>query len=325
MINGQLFPRIVLLFVLILTACREQQIQGPLIAATATATPLSTPLPAVATAVPPGVPDNPIKMIIHPFGARITPTQIENLQDALAVDSDLVVEVQVVDRYAEALAALCDSSPTNITVAWLDGISYHSALSQNCGEAVLQIERGTRPAKTGDTLQVISGRGVGISQIGSIPGRIFCRLGLDDYYSWLVPSIIMRANGIDPGSDLADVVDYATQREMINAVIDGDCDAAGIVNEEYEDLSGTIRDELNLIETAPPFPYAVLVYPISLPLGERIRLDNALLALDRDDDASDTLRPFLGQDGLTRTDDEALEEFRDFLDRTGYDFAQLGD
>jgi ABC-type phosphate/phosphonate transport system substrate-binding protein len=263
-------------------------------------------------------------MVIHPFGSRITPTQIEAFQDALAMDSDLVVEVTVVDRHAEALAALCDSSPTNVTVAWLDGITYQAALAQNCGHAVMQVERGTRPAVTGDAGQIVSARGTGISQIGSLPGRTFCRLGLDDYYSWLVPSLAMRANGIDPGSDLEAVLDFGTQREMIAAVTEGECDAAGISDEDYNDLSGTIRDELNLIETTPPFPFAVLVYPLSLPLGERIRLDNALLAMDINDEGSEAMRPFLGQDGLTRVDETTFEDFMAFLQDTGYDFAQLG-
>ncbi len=324
MITGQRVSRFLLLILLALTACREEQVQGPLIASTATATPLSTALPSVATAVPPGIADNPIRMVIHPFGGRITPTQIENFQEALALDSDLVVEIIVVDRFAEALAALCDSSPTNVTVAWLDGITYHSALAQNCGEAVMQVERGGRQAQTGDAAQIVSGRSVGVSQLRSLAGRTFCRLGLDDYYSWLVPTLIMRANGIDAARDLDAIQDFGTQREMINAVIDGECDAAGIAETEFEDLSGTIRDELNLIETTPPFPYAVLVYPLSLPLGERIRLDAALLALDRDPDGSDAMRPFLGQDGLTRADDESFENFREFLETTGYDFAQLG-
>jgi ABC-type phosphate/phosphonate transport system substrate-binding protein len=135
---------------------------------------------------------------------------------------------------------------------------------------------------------------------------------------------MMRANGIEPGSDLGEVLDFGTQREMINAVVEGDCDAAGISEADYDGLSGTIRDELSLIETTPPFPYAVLVYPLSLPLGERIRLDNALLAVDIDPDGSAAMRPFLGQDGLTRADDDAFEIFRDYLDTTGYDFAQLG-
>jgi phosphonate transport system substrate-binding protein len=188
----------------------------------------------------------------------------------------------------------------------------------------MQVERGGRQAQTGDAVQIVSGSGVGISQIGSLPGRTFCRLGLDDYYSWLVPSLVMRANGIDPGSDLEAVLDFDTQREMIAAVVEGECDAAAISEAEYDDLSGTIRDELSLIETTPPFPYAVLVYPLSLPLGERIRLDNALLALDINADGSDAMRPFLGQDGLTRVDDTTFEDFRDFLQDTGYDFAQLG-
>jgi hypothetical protein len=66
------------------------------------------------------------------------------------------------------------------------------------------------------------------------------------------------------------------------------------------------------------------MYPISLPLGERIRLDNALLVMDIDSEGSDAMRPLLGQDGLIRVAEGDFDTFTEFLDSTGLDFAQLG-
>ena len=295
-------------------------------AATATATPRSTPLPAVATIVPPGIEENPIQMIVNPVGAAslITDTQIANFESAIAADSALAVTVTVVDRYAEALAALCDSTPTSVTVAWLDGLTYQAAIAQNCGEPVMQIERGRRNARTGDAGQIVASLSRGLGNVQALRGRDFCRVGLNDYYSWLVPSVVMRANGMNPINDLDSVTDYDSPRDMIQAILDDECAAAGISETDFDDLSGALKEELSLLETTPPFPYGILMYPISLPLGERIRLDNVLLAMDIDPDGSDAMRPLLGQDGLTRVSADDFDDLTEFLDRTGLDFAQLG-
>jgi ABC-type phosphate/phosphonate transport system substrate-binding protein len=325
-INSQSISRILLLLVVFLVACRrETGPQGPFIAATATATPLSTPLPALATVEPPGIEENPIQMVINPVGAAslVTSAQIDRLQAALAEDSGLVVEITVVERYAEALAALCESDPSNVTVAWLDGITYQAARALNCGSPSLQIERG-RTASTGAAGQIITRRSLGLTSVQALRNRDFCRLGLDDYYSWLVPALMLRANGVDPINDLSAVREYDTTNALIGAVLAGECTATGISQTEFEGLRGEVRDELRVVETTPPFPYAILVYPLSLPLGERIRLDNALLALDLDNEGRSALRPFLRQDGLTRVDDSMFEDLSAFMADTGLDFAQLG-
>ncbi|MAS36168.1 MAG: hypothetical protein CL610_19335 [Anaerolineaceae bacterium] len=323
MINGKAFLYTLLLLVMLLAACRPAQVeQGPFVQATATATPRSTPLPPVPTVVPPGTADNPIQMVINPDGV-VTSAQISSFEEALREQSDLVINVSVVERYAEALAALCDSSPTNVTVAWLDGVTLEAALAQNCGEPVMQVERGTRNAQAGDAGLIIASEDAAFSGVEALDGRTFCRLALDDYYSWLVPSLMMRANGVDPVNDLESVVDYDSRNALIEAVINGDCDATGISAQDFEALRDAQQDALASIAETPPLPYAVLLYPLSLPLGERIRLEDALLVMENDTDASAALRPLLGQDSLSVVDDDAFEDVADFLADTGLDFAQL--
>ncbi len=309
---------------MLLAACRGAQVEvGPQVAATATATPRSTPLPVVATVVPPGTEDNPIRMIVNPSGS-VTPAQIESFETALHEQSDLTVEVVVVDRYAEALAALCASSPTDVVVAWVDGITYEAATAQNCGEPVMQVEKGRTNRTTGDVGQLVAANGRGLSSVQSLRGRTFCRLGLNDYFSWLVPSLVFYGNGLHPVNDLETVVDYDSRNELIEAIIEGECDATGISETDFEDLREAQRDELTVLESTPAFPYAVLMYPVTLPLGERIRLDDALLELENDTDGSAALRPLLGQDGLVRVSADSLEDITEFLESTRLDFAQLG-
>jgi ABC-type phosphate/phosphonate transport system substrate-binding protein len=323
-INGKAVFGLVLMLVMLVAACRQVQVQGPLVAATATATPRSTPLPVVATEVPPGTEDNPIRMLINPQ-VVVTDAQTAAFEEALQEQSALVVEVVVVERYAEALAALCDSSPASVAVAWLDGITLQAAVAQNCGQPIMQVERGQRSSRTsGEAGQIITSRSLGLSSVGALASRTFCRLAADDYYSWLVPTLMLRAGGVDPVNNLEAVVDYSSRNELIQAVIDGECDATGISETDFDDLRDVQKDGLSTVETTPELPYAVLMYPLSLPLGERIRLDNALLGMVLETDGSEVMEPLLGQSGLARVEEGDLEDLSAFLNSTGLDFAQLG-
>lgn len=325
-IKHRIFSRFgVLLVLFLLAACLpDEQQQGPLAQATLTPTPRSTPLPPVPTVIPPGLEDNPIRMIIRAApGTRdlISNVQITSFEDSILEESGLIVQITLVERYAEALAALCESRPTNVVVAWLDGVSYEAAMALDCGEPVLQIERNSQ---TGDPGQIITNDELQIGSLQALGRANFCRLGYDDYYSWLVPSLILQANGIDPANGLTTVNDYPDANALINAVANGECAATGISETAFGRLRGTVRGNLDVLETSAPFPYGVLVYPIALTLGERLRLTDALLALSADLDGEDVMKPFFSQDRLTTVEANDFDALSSFLGRTGLDFAQLG-
>lgn len=318
-----LFSALLLLFLLAACLPEEQQL-GPQSQATLTPTPRSTPLPPVPTVIPPGMEDNPIQMVIRAASGRrdlISDAQVENFQEAILDQSGLIVQITLVDRYAEALAALCDSRPTNVVVAWLDGVSYEAAKALDCGEPILQIERDS---ETGDPGQIVTNGELQISSLNALNDVNFCRLSYDDYYSWLVPSLILQANGIDPAEGLTTVTDYPDVDALIEAVAAGECAATGISETAFDDLRGSLRSDLDVLETSAPFPYGVLVYPLALTLGERLRLTDALLAISTDLDGSDVMEPFFAQDGLTAVEAEDFDALSAFLGRTGLDFAQLG-
>lgn len=316
-----------LLLLFLLAACRRDQgVQGPLIQATLTPTPRSTPLPPVPTVIPPGTEENPIMMVIRPplsdvARELITDFQIGQFEAALNEASGLVIDVTVVDRYAEALAALCGSTPTQVAVVWLDGLSYTAAAARNCGVPVLQVERD---GETGAPVQLVTSREGGIGTLAALQGERICRLRFDDPSSWLIPALILWANGIDPNTELDVIEDYPDVEALVDAVAAGECAAIGMTASDFEALAGIVRSELQLLETTPPFPFSVLMYPGSLPLGERLRLDEALLNMMLDSSAADTLEPLLGQDNLARAVPEDFDLLSAFLVSTGLDFAILG-
>jgi ABC-type phosphate/phosphonate transport system substrate-binding protein len=321
---------LMLLIVLVLTACRRADDEGQIFVATLTPTPRSTPLPPVATVVPPGSEENPLRMLIRPASTALraaAQNDLNDFQTALQEQSGLVIEVVLVESYAEAVGALCDSSAGQVAVAWLDGVSYMAAMSQNCGKPIMQVERGQRAdAQTGESVQMMVSADSGLSALSALDGKNFCRISAEDVYSWLVPSLMLRAAGVDPLS-FAAITDYETIPEMLEAVAEGDCDAAAVSARQYENAERDIGDaaeQLQILETSVNFPYNILMYPLELPLGQRLALDDALLNMAANDETASLMQSLLGQDDLVRVEADDFEDFTDFMESTGFNFAQLG-
>ncbi|MEO8607384.1 MAG: PhnD/SsuA/transferrin family substrate-binding protein [Chloroflexota bacterium] len=333
--NSQHTYRLVLLsilaVVLLLSACRHQTTQsGPVIAMTLTSTPRSTPLPVVATAVPAGAAENPLQMVIRPEGSMSAArSAIADFEAAVLEKSGLTIKVELVERYAEALGALCDSSGGQVTVAWLNGASYAAANAQNCGSPILQVERGTRSdAKTGEAASIIVNKAAKISTLSALKGKDFCRINYDDFYTWFAPSLILKANGLNPLTDVGAVSDQTDIPAVIKAVAAGDCDAAGIpanALDDFADKLGDAADKVTVLTTTDTaFPYAILMIPSDVQLGTRIALNDALVALSEDSTTAVKMRALLGQNAIVPVTSDDFKDLSDFIVSTRLDFSQLG-
>ncbi|NDJ61096.1 MAG: phosphate/phosphite/phosphonate ABC transporter substrate-binding protein [Chloroflexi bacterium] len=306
---------------------------GPAPTLRPTTTPRSTALPAVPTNIPPGEADNPLNVaIIRPTGIGVSRTAVnsaaEDLAAQLAEDFDIAVEVDLVDSGAEALAALCASAlDTRMTVAWLDGLTYAAASAQGCGAANLQIERGSGPnAATGAEVQLIARGTLGAGSIAALDGRDFCRLGYDDLYTWLVPTLMLQTAGIEPPfDDLGTITNYDDVSEIIAAVADGDCDAAGMRVADLDEFADDdTRDAIDLVGDSATIPYMIFVVPPNLPLEARQTITDALFTLANDSTRSDPLETLLDHSGVERADDGDFSALFALINQTGLDLAQLG-
>lgn len=312
-----------------LAACREQAAQTlatPL--PTLTPTPFSTPLPAVPTAIPPGDPGNPVRMLVVPAGpASAARGAVADAQAALQDQSGLELEIQTVERYAEALAALCESASGRVAVAWLNAPAYMAARAQSCGQPALQVQQGRgADARTGQAVEIIATRGT-ISTVSALTGRSFCRLNRQDFWTWLAPSLMMRASGLDPVSSLRAITDFDDLPNLIRAVAEGDCGAAGIPAGTLDELAGDLGSavqQVRVIATSVEFPFAVLMLPPELPLDKRTALVDGLRAAAANTSTAVLLRPLLGQTALLPVTADDFADLEAFMTRTGLDFALLG-
>lgn len=322
MTRNYLFISLVLV-ALLLAGCRRAATTGPTAVPTLSPTPRSTPLPAVPTAIPAGADANPIRMVLVPTSTLSTARNATTLlEQALLDESGLTVELVLADRFAEGVGALCESVDNAVTVAWLDGISSVAATEQDCGSATLRVDRGGDG--TGMAVQMVAHANLGVTSLGSLNGRSFCRVGYDDLYTWLVPSLLLAANGIEPLTDLGSVTDYADAVDLLNAVASGECDFAGVAEVDYADADTEVRANLTPLTESVELPYSVLVYPPTAGLGVRRAIDDALLAIIADPERADLLDDLLGAVDLEPIDADDLRPVRNFARDSGLDFTALG-
>lgn len=317
-----------MLVIALVSACRRQVAEAlPTAQPTFTATPRSTPLPSIATTVPPGQENNPIQMVVRPIG-DLTEVRdaLSDLEAAILENAQLSVQIELVEREAQAVAALCNSTPENPVMAWVAGVALLAVQAENCGQPLLQVAQGRgSAATTGAASSIVVRRG--LDSFETLDGRTFCRINYADSTSWLIPSLMLRANGLDLVTDLRAINDYPSTPELVKAVSSGQCDAAGIPEnamETFADELQSVEARVSILATSIEFPYNVLMLPRDIPLGAQTTLQTVLVRLARDRVTGPQLRLLLGQDTLVEVEPDSLSALTDFAATTGLDFAQLG-
>jgi ABC-type phosphate/phosphonate transport system substrate-binding protein len=294
-----------LLLALVVTACQQGNNVPPTHIPTAippTPTIRSTALPEVPTAPALGESDaRQIAIEIALFGedASTSARRAANqLQQALQEEVGLEINVEFVTEEM-ALAELCSGAPR---AAWVSPFTFVKAESECNAVPVLAITRGRPQATVGRTAEIIAR--TDINRLSQLQGRVFCRSYDQDYFtSWVFPSLYIAGQGIDPLTDLSDIKDYPDNLSMGHALYVGDCAAAALPPDEFEDFlidlsaflsteenpvtSSDLSDVLHVVQPAADtaiksdvvrwqyatgvIPYEVLAFPPDSALPEALQ------------------------------------------------------
>ncbi len=311
----------------IVVACRPQAAAiVPTAIPTLTAVPRSTPLPALPTSVPIGNADNPFRLIVHPNTKPESDKIVTDLETAIEKKTGWVVKIELVETDAAALSALCASTADQPAIAWLTGLGYIAANAKKCGQPQLLVSRGTgKDAATGEIATIVVRRG--ISALSDIKGRIFCRISNTDLISWVIPSMMMEAAGMDPENDPKTIKEYAEPADLVKAVSSSTCDAAAIPDTLLAELvtdDKTISAKVSSLTSSVAFPYSVLVASSDIPLSIVTDLNDEWVNLSKDRLLNTNVSELLGQSALVPAKIDELQPFLDFAASTKQDFTQLG-
>jgi acyl carrier protein len=242
------------------------------------------------------------------------------LDDAAPEALDVMVQVEFTPEFTAEATHAVDATPA-ATASPIPEV-----LEDATPEPTPEVTAALPPAdlSTQTAALIIVNRRVG-SSMEALRGRVFCRLGLDDVDTWLLPSLMLRRVNTDALTDFAAVVDYPTTGSLLRAVAEGDCDGTGVSESTYEAIDDSaLLADLRIASTSPPLPLKVMMYPIEVELGVRLTISELFINLGADAELSRTLYWLIGQDSIVEVTEEELAYVQAFEDFVRVDLDQLG-
>jgi phosphonate transport system substrate-binding protein len=313
---------LLVVFALVLGACAQ-----------ATAEP--TEAPPEPTAVPPtevpeptpipwGTEENPINWVFVPSGEmeRVT-AGAEAVADLLFEQTGLVISTFVATDYTAAIEAMC-AEPPQAQMSSLATFAYITAADRGCAESELVALRRGSTSYNGQLIYNMES-GIVPGDYTTLFGKSFCGVDETSTSGWIIPTIMLRAGGLDPETDLE--VTFAGSHDAVaSAVYSGDCDfgatfvdARTAIEETYPD----VMEKVGIFEVSIAIPNDGVQYATSFPREYRDQLNEALLAIAATEAGAEALNTAYQWTGLELHDDTFYDPFRQLLDAAGVSAADL--
>lgn len=304
-----------------------------------------TEAPVVETEVAPtyitcGTTDNPCVITFVPSGdtGKIT-TAGQGIADWLNTETGLSFQIEVGTSMAASIEAM---GAEKAQIGFLNTFSVLLAEAKYEIEPALAVVRklavnnispdadlvGTmQPYYRG---QFITRADSGITTLADLAGKSFCFVDPNSTSGYIVPNIILKANGIDAEAGDITVTNAGSHNNVAIAVYNGDCDAGvtyiDVLTDASADLAATYPD---IATAVVPF-YDTLAIPndgvqfiknFDPTLKDTIVA--ALLKMSTDEAGAQLLKDLYNINGLVAIDATFYDEFNQTLIDAGVDPASL--
>ncbi|WP_420630373.1 phosphate/phosphite/phosphonate ABC transporter substrate-binding protein [Candidatus Leptofilum sp.] len=270
-----------------------------------------------------GTEENPLIWVLVPSGESETVlTGFDEVANLLFEETGLVVEPFVATEYAGAIEAMC-SDPPKAHMASLATFAYMLASERGCAEAELVSVRFGSPSYNG---QIFTRADSGIASLADLAGKTFCRPDPLSTSGWIIPSLELRAAGVDPDNDLDQVVDAGSHDAAVSGVYNGDCDAGSSfvdARSTIEEDNPDVMDVLQVIFISGDIPNDGVQYVPSISRELRDQLNDGLLAIAATDEGVEALDTAYEWTALEKHDDSFYDQFRQILDAAGVSAEDL--
>ena len=202
-------------------------------------------------------------------------------------------------------------------IGWLNTFGYILAHEKHGVDVALATVRFGSTSYKG---QIITRADSGIKTLADLEGKTFCRHDPLSTSGWIIPSITLAANGIDPATGI-EVSDVGSHNNVVSAVYNGECDAGAT----YVDARGTIEDDhadvkdvVVVITESADIPNDTVSFAPDVPADVRENVTNALLDIAGTEDGAAALEQLYQIAGLEPVDDSFYDAFRVDLDASGF-------
>ena len=208
-------------------------------------------------------------------------------------------------------------------IGWLNTFNYILAAEKYGVDAGMVTERFGSTSYAG---QLNVGADSGITTLEDLKGKVMCWVDPNSTSGYIIPRIMLQANGIDPDSDFAQTIETGSHPNVVTAVYNGDCD----VGASYADARSSIEDDYPDVKDV----VAVLATTTDIPndsvsfisdMDEEIRADivAALVEIAASEEGQEALNNLYSIGGLEEASDSFYDGFRADLSKAGMDIEDL--
>lgn len=270
-----------------------------------------------------GTEENPLIWVLVPSGETETVLSgFDDVANLLFEETGLVVEPFVATEYAGAIEAMC-SDPPEAHMASLATFAYMLASERGCAEAALVAVRFGSPSYNG---QIFTRADSELDSLADLAGHTFCRSDPLSTSSWIIPSLELRAAGVNPDTDLTEIVDAGSHDAAVAGVYNGDCDAGA----SYVDARSTIEEDnpdvmdvLQIIHVTADIPNDGVQFIPSLDAELKQQIVDGLLAIAATEEGQEAIFTAYEWNELEARDDSFYDQFRQVLDAAGVSAEEL--
>ncbi len=270
-----------------------------------------------------GTEENPIVWAFVPSGEmeRVA-AGAQSVADMLHDKTGLFFSTNVATEYAGVIEAMA-SDPPEAHMASLATFAYILAADRGIAEAALVSVRYGTPTYNG---QLIAGVDSGISKVADLKGRTFARVDPLSASGWIIPMLTMRAAGVNPDTDLKELVDAGSHDAVVAAVYNGDVDAGACyvdartrIEKDYPD----VMEKVVVFEVTIDIPNDGVQFITGMDPELRDKIVKALLDIAATDEGVAALKTAYQWTALEEHDDTFYDIFRQVLQASGLSIEEL--
>ena len=332
--------------------------EAPTATEAATATEAPTAVPPTATPPPPpvcnklpdapaapaagklGAPDNPIVITFVPSGdtGKIT-TAGTAIADCLSQMTGLTFKMEVGTTFAASIEAM---GAEKAQVSFMNTFSVLLA-EQKYGviPALVAIRKYASNDIDPDKAlagqpepfyrgQFIAGADKGIKSFADLKGKSFCFVDPNSTSGYIVPRIVLKANGIDPDTDFSATQNAGSHNNVAIAVYKGDCDAGvtyvNVLTDTSANLAATYPDiatKVTVFADTDRIPNDGMQFIKSLDPKLQAVIVEGMMAMAADPGGKAVLKSLYNYDSFQQVKPDFYNDFAAVLKKAGVDPATL--
>ena len=282
---------------------------------------LSLAVLAAAAAVPAfsqalGTERNPMVWAFVPSGETSKVSAgAQSVADLLHAKTGLFFRTFVATDYVGVIEAM-KATPPKAQMASLATAAYILAADQGVAQAALVSVRNGSAFYKG---MIVTRPDTGIRTLADLKGRTFARVDPLSTSGWIIPSLMLKAAGINVDTDLK-VLDAGSHPGAVTAVYTGQADAGAcfvdartLIQKDHPD----VMDKVIVLKESGNIPNDGVQFSPSVPQALRDKIVDGLLSIMTTDEGKKAINTAYQWTALEKHDDSFYDPFRQVLQAAG--------